>query len=98
MFVQMAAWFMELDILILTTSSKPDAPFIFICGDIDKTEGQKNGPTILLGNYTNVHYQSLLVDQGANNQIFDAETTNNESQTVENDNETRNQNDNENRN
>merc|ERR1711888_372243 len=37
MFVQMAAWYMELDILILTTSSKPDAPFLFICGDIDKS-------------------------------------------------------------
>ena len=61
MFVQMSAWYMELDILILTTSSKPDAPFMFICGDINKSGRQKNGPPTVLGNYTNVHYQSLWI-------------------------------------
>ena len=85
MFVQMAAWYMELDILILTTSSKPDAPFMFICGDIDKSGRQKNGPPIVLGNYTNVHYQSLLVDQEGSDQIIDKEPTNSKSQTNEND-------------
>ena len=66
MFVQMVAWFMELDIMILTTSSNPDAPFIFISGDIDKMGNHKSGPPLLLGNYTNVHYQSILIDQSEN--------------------------------
>ena len=91
MFVQLTAWYMELDILILTTSSKPDAPFIYISGDIDKTGGQKNGPPILLGNYTNVHYQSLLVDQGGNEQIIDEEPTNTKIHAKESDNEIRNE-------
>ena len=34
--------------------------------DIDKNEGQNYRTQILLGNYTNVHYQFLLVDQGGN--------------------------------
>ena len=34
-FVQMVAWYMELDILILTTSSTPEAPFIFISGKLE---------------------------------------------------------------
>ena len=71
MFVQMTAWFMELDILILTTSSLPSSPFIIIEGNINKTAGAQTGPPILVGNYTNVHYQSLLndhhhIDKGSN--------------------------------
>ena len=60
MFVQMTAWYMELDILILTTSSLQNAPFLIISGQIENTGGNSNGPSILLGNYTNIHYQSLL--------------------------------------
>ena len=60
MFVQMTAWFMGLDILILTTSSLPASPFIIIEGSINKSGGLQTGPPILIGNYTNVHYQSLL--------------------------------------
>ena len=59
-FVQMIAWYMELDILILTTSSQPNDPFIFISGNINKMPAFTSGPPLLLGNYTNVHYQSLL--------------------------------------
>ena len=61
-FVQMTAWFMRLDILILTTSSLPDSPFIQISGNLTQSEDPKSGPPILIGNYTNVHYQSLLND------------------------------------
>ena len=59
-FIQITAWFIGLDIQILTTSSKPDNPFIFISGNIDNTSMKSDGPPILVGNYTNVHYQSLI--------------------------------------
>ena len=61
-FVQMTAWFMRLDILILTTSSLPESPFIQISGNYSQSEEPQIGPPILIGNYTNVHYQSLLND------------------------------------
>ena len=57
-FVQMTAWFMGLNIMILSTSSLPKDPFIFISGNIDNTPSPS--PTMLIGNYTNVHFQSLL--------------------------------------
>ena len=50
MFVQMTSWYMELDILILTTSSLPENPFISISGNINKNLGVTNGPPLLLGN------------------------------------------------
>ena len=59
-FVQVTAWFMGLDILILTTSSIPEKPFITIQGNIENPSESSSGPPLLLGNYTNVHYQSLL--------------------------------------
>ena len=59
-FVQMAAWYLELDIKILTTSSKPPNPYIIISGNVNKVENFVSGPPLLIGNYTNVHYQSLL--------------------------------------
>ena len=60
MFVQMTAWFMKLDFMILTTSSLTESPFIYIDGNVDNIQIGTNSPPILLGNYTNVHYQSLL--------------------------------------
>ena len=60
MFIQITAWYMGLDILILTTSSQPKYPFIHISGHIANCGELKSGPPILIGNYTNVHYQSLL--------------------------------------
>ena len=59
-FIQMTAWYMTLDILILTTSSKPENPFIVISGHENTTDASHSDPPLLLGNYTNVHYQSLL--------------------------------------
>ena len=63
-FVQMIAWYMELDLLILTTSSQPENPFIFISGNINNIPAPNSIPPLLLGNYTNVHYQSLLQEYG----------------------------------
>ena len=59
-FIQVTAWYIGLDIQILTTSSKPDNPFIIISGNINNPLEKSGGPPILIGNYTNVHYQSLL--------------------------------------
>ena len=63
MFIQVTAWYIELDIMILTTSSLPESPFIFISGNIDNIQDILRGPPILLGNYTNVHYQSIIPNQ-----------------------------------
>ena len=59
-FIQMTAWFMNLDILILTTSSQPKNPFIHISGQIKNTHENISGPPLILGNFTNIHYQSLI--------------------------------------
>ena len=55
MFVQMTAWYMELDLLILTTSSLPDNHFILISGNINNSSEIMIGPPLILGNFTNVH-------------------------------------------
>ena len=60
LFVQVTAWYLGLDIQILTTSATPKCPFIYIYGDIKKPDESATGPSLLIGNYTNVHYQSLL--------------------------------------
>ena len=60
LFAQVCAWYMELDMLILTTSSTPKNPFIFISGNFHNLPAPLSGPPLLLGNYTNIHYQSLL--------------------------------------
>ena len=44
MFVQMTAWFMRLDIFILTTSSLPDPQFIEISGNLTQSEEPQSGP------------------------------------------------------
>ena len=59
----MTAWYKTLDILISTTSSKPDNAFIVISGHTNITHASDSDPPLLLGNYTNVHYQSLLPGQ-----------------------------------
>ena len=59
-FVQMTAWFLGLDILILTTSATKTRPFIRITGNVTNALEFSSGPPLLIGNYLNVHYQSLL--------------------------------------
>ena len=59
-FIQITAWLIGLDIQILTTSSKPNNPYIFISGNINNPLLKSAGPPMLVGNYTNVHYQSLV--------------------------------------
>ena len=59
-FVQVTAWYLGLDILILTTSSSIQNPFVRIGGEINSPLEPSLGPPLILGNYSNVHYQSLL--------------------------------------
>ena len=59
-FVQVTAWYIGLDIKILVTTVKAENPFIIVTGSIDHIDESSDGPQLLLGNYSNVHYQSLL--------------------------------------
>ena len=59
-FVQVAAWYIGLNIKILVTTAKAENPFIIITGSINNINESSDGPQLLLGNYSNVHYQSLL--------------------------------------
>ena len=59
-FIQMTAWCMTLDILNLRTASQSENPFIHISGNIRGDPDNNSRPPLILGNYTNVNYQSLL--------------------------------------
>ena len=59
-FVQMTSWFHGLNILLLTTSTTQKNPFIRITGNVTNELEFSLGSPLLLGNYTNVHYQSLV--------------------------------------
>ena len=59
-FIQSTAWFLNLDILITTTSSTKDHPFLTVCGHLKRFNGPCAGDTIVLGCKSNIHYQSLL--------------------------------------
>ena len=43
-FVQLTAWYIGLDIKILTTSSKPENPFIIVSGDINISTASSEAP------------------------------------------------------
>ena len=59
-FVQLTAWFLGLDILILTTSDTQTKPLIRITGNVANTLEFSSGPPLLLGNNTNVHKETLM--------------------------------------
>ena len=58
-FVQVTSWYIGLDIKILTTSAASKTPFIRLAGSINISTASSHGPPLLIGNYSNVHYQSL---------------------------------------
>ena len=66
-FVQLTAWYIELDIYILTPTSIPTNPFIKVQGNILNMDICAPGPKLFLGNSTNVHYQPLLPLQQSSN-------------------------------
>ena len=59
-FVQATAWYLELDIWIIATSSTDSNPYIAISGNIEDGTIPCNSPIITLGTKSNCHYQSLL--------------------------------------
>ena len=60
MFVQATAWYLELDVWIIATSSTDSNPYIAISGNIEDETIPCNSPIITLGTKSNCHYQSLL--------------------------------------
>ena len=59
-FIQSTAWFLQLDIIIVTTSSTEDHPYITISGNLADERIPSQGIPFTIGTKSNVHYQSLL--------------------------------------
>ena len=59
-FVQATAWYLQLDIWIVATSSTESSPYIVISGNLGDGNCPSDGPIITLGTKSNIHYQSLL--------------------------------------
>ena len=59
-FVQATAWYLQLDIWIIATSSTESSPYIAISGNLEDGNIPTNGPVITLGTKSNCHYQYLL--------------------------------------
>ena len=59
-FVQSTAWFLNHDILIVTTTCTENRPFITISGNLVDENFPCPGTALILGSKSNVHYQSLL--------------------------------------
>ena len=59
-FIQSTAWFLGLDIIIITTTSTEDHPYITISGNLVGEHIPCQGIPLTIGSKSNVHYQSLL--------------------------------------
>ena len=59
-FVQATAWYLQLNIWIVATSSTDSSPYIEVSGNLGDGTMPCDGPIITLGTKSNVHYQSLL--------------------------------------
>ena len=59
-FIQSTAWFLSHDILIITTTSTEESPYITISGNLVNEQVPCEGVPLLIGSKSNVHYQSLL--------------------------------------
>ena len=59
-FVQATAWFLNHDIMIITTSNTEENPIITISGNIEDENTPCPGATLTIGSKSNSHYQSLL--------------------------------------
>ena len=70
-FIQFTAWFLQHDIIIVTTSSTEDHPYITISGNLDDERIPCQGIPLTIGTKSNIHYQSLLPieERGSRNRI-----------------------------
>ena len=59
-FVQSTAWFLGHDIIIVTTTSTDDHPFLTISGNLVDENMPCQGIELTIGSLSQVHYQSLL--------------------------------------
>ena len=59
-FIQSTAWFLNHDIIIITTTSTDDHPYITISGNLIDEKIPCHGIPLTIGTKSNVHYQSLL--------------------------------------
>ena len=59
-FIQSTAWFLGHDIIIVTTTSTEDHPYITISGNLNDEQIPCPGIALTIGSKSNVHYQSLL--------------------------------------
>ena len=69
-FIQATAWYLQLDIWIITTSSTNRSPYIEISGDLENGGIPFDRPIVILGTKSNCHYQSLLLDDMLSHQHF----------------------------
>ena len=59
-FIQATAWYLQLDMWIITTSSTDRSPYIEISGNLEEGGIPSERPILILGTKSNCHYQSLL--------------------------------------
>ena len=59
-FIQSTAWYLHHDIIIVTTTSTENNPYITISGNLLDEKIPCPGIAITIGSKSNVHYQSLL--------------------------------------
>ena len=59
-FIQSTAWYLGHDILIVTTTSMENKPFITISGNLVDENIPCPGIALIIGSKSNIHYQSLL--------------------------------------
>ena len=59
-FIQGTAWYLNQDVMIVTTRSTPINPYIFISGDMTNNNIPCPGIPLLIGSQLDQHYQSLL--------------------------------------
>ena len=59
-FIQGTAWYLSHDVMIVTTQSTPENPYLYISGNKEDMEMPCPGVPLLIGSQLDLHYQSLL--------------------------------------
>ena len=59
-FIQGTAWYLNHDIMIVTTQSTPDNPYLYVSGNKEDMNIPCPGVPLLIGSQLDLHYQSLL--------------------------------------
>ena len=59
-FIQGTAWYLNHDIMIVTTQSTPENPYLYVSGNKEDMNIPCPGVPLLIGSQLDLHYQSLL--------------------------------------